>query len=149
MRIKQRLTRAEQRYLLWKIQKLARKYQATEDELTLIASDLIFSLLVDPEDATRTCTEDSPFGTITVATPEAVEEFLRTRGIETLQDEMRFLDELLETEPALFFLTRLANPGLDTGSGANLQATNVENATPERTETHHQSSGSPTKQVNQ
>jgi hypothetical protein len=127
MKLKEKLTRQEQKYLFWRLQRIQRQFKiATTEELSLVAAELIFSLLIDPEDQAKTVQEETPFGVVSLAKPEAVEEFLQSQGVEGITDELAYLDQLLEMSPALFFLTKSASRGLLTGSGESSQGTNAE-----------------------
>jgi len=118
MKIKDKLTRAEQKYILWKSQKLRRDFADDELGLSTAVNFLILGVILEPDKEEQVEVEMTPFGQIKYVKREECEKYLDSIGIDDITKEIDFFNRLIDEADCLFFLRKAASEGLDTMSGA-------------------------------
>jgi len=132
MKIKEKLTRAEQKYILWKSAKIRKEFSDSDDDFTasILINYLVLSVILQPDTPEQVDKETTPFGTIEILKREYVEKFLDEKGIDDLNKEIKFFEDLLNEAPCLFFLREIGRTGSGSGYGGNSQDTDAKDVTP-------------------
>jgi len=130
MTIKEKLTRAEQKYILWKSSKIRNEYGEDDFTASMLINYLVLSVILKADNPEQLEIENTPFGKIERVKQDFIDQYLDTHGIDDIGKELKFFENLINEAPCLFFLRNIGRTGSGSGYGENSRATDVENATP-------------------